>query len=322
MDQIQAMRVFVKIADTQSFRRAAQLLDMSNANVTRSIALLEAHLQTRLINRTTRNVSLTPGGLRYLQGCRCVLEEFDLLDRLVVSDVQEPSGTLNILAAEALSQLSLTPLLDGYRRRHPKVHVRLTLAEFDMDSLTEHYSGLYDVGIITTAAALDEELVQRPLGANQLVMCAAPGYITKHGEPVTLDELANHSFVGRQEGHLEMLNLTDTSGKSQSVSIQTVYTVNSVLMVRLAAIAAMGIAILPSQLIAGDLNAGSLTRILPNYEFDDSDETSIVYPRRQYLPAKTTSFIDYTLEYFTGKKLTKPAINNYIPPYRYDLPED
>jgi DNA-binding transcriptional LysR family regulator len=324
VDQLQAMRLFVNIADTQSFRRAAKQLAVSNALATRSIAMLEARLQTRLLNRTSRRVSLTEAGLRYLQGCRAVLEDLDHVEKSVVESAREPRGTLNILAADALSVLSLTPLLDGYRRRHPKVNVRLTLAERSMDMLKDSYESRYDVGLVTSTMVSDGELVQRLIGTHPLVMCAAPAYLASHGEPVTLDELASHSFVALQEGQHEVKwDITDAAGTSQPVLLRPVYTVNSAVMVRSAALAGMGIAILPSPFVDDELTAGALKRILQSHQIDDPEKNvSIVYPRRQYLPPKTSSFIDYTVQYFNRGKPVASAAGDYFSPYRYDPSED
>jgi len=109
MNQIHAMRVFVRVSETESFRRAAQQLDVSNALVTRAIAMLEAHLRTRLINRTTRNLSLTEAGTRYLEGCRALLEELDHLESMVAHTEGDPSGTLRVVASGSLSLMALTP---------------------------------------------------------------------------------------------------------------------------------------------------------------------------------------------------------------------
>ncbi|MCM3378064.1 LysR family transcriptional regulator, partial [Bacillus licheniformis] len=108
MNQIQTMRVFVCVAEQQSFRRAAHHLGVSNALVTRSIAMLEGHLNTRLIHRTTRNLSLTEAGVRYLDGCRALLEEVDHLESSVAHAVREPAGTLRVVASGLLSPLALT----------------------------------------------------------------------------------------------------------------------------------------------------------------------------------------------------------------------
>ncbi|RQH04167.1 LysR family transcriptional regulator [Paraburkholderia dinghuensis] len=296
MNQIHAMRVFVRVAQTQSFRRAAEQLDVSNALVTRSIAMLEAHLHTRLINRTTRNLSLTDAGLRYLEGCRSVLEELDHLEQTVTHTEHEPSGTLRVVAAGALSLAPLTPLIDGYRRRYPRVNVRLTLAEHPIDLIEDGF----DCGIVAATPARDRDLVERLLGTTTFVPCAAPAWIAEHGEPLRPDQLARHAAVTLPpEERSATWQFVRAGERAQQVTLQSAYEVNNMLMVRLAVLAGMGIAIVPAPLVADDLAAGTLLRLLPDYEIDDPDaRVSIVYPDRQYLPAKTRRFIDYTVEHF------------------------
>jgi DNA-binding transcriptional LysR family regulator len=200
MNQIHAMRVFVRVADTQSFRRAAQQLDVSNALVTRSVAMLEAHLHARLINRTTRNLSLTEAGQRYLEGCRCLLEELDHLDHAVADAGHDPSGTLRVVAVGASSLAPLTPLIDGYRRRYPRVNVRVTLAGQQIDVIDMIESG-FDCAIVAnvtdvaTSPARSGDVVERKLGATTFVPCAAPAWIGEHGEPFAPDQLACHAAV-------------------------------------------------------------------------------------------------------------------------------
>jgi DNA-binding transcriptional LysR family regulator len=305
MNQIHAMRVFVKVAETQSFRRAAQQLAVSNALVTRYIAMLETHLQTRLINRTTRNLSLTEAGTRYLEGCRGLLEELDHLESTLAHTEREPSGTLRVVASGALSLLSLTPLLNGFSRLYPKIRIRLTVEEGHVDLVEDGY----DVGIVTAFMVMGNDLVERPIGTNALVPCASPAYLAEHGEPRTPEQLAQHAFVGLPpDQRSPTWNFTCASGSAGQVTLKPSYTVNSALMVRLAALAGMGIAILPSQLVADDLASGALKRIIPDYTVDDPEvKVSIVYPRRQYLPTRTRAFIDYALEHFTSGKPTAPV---------------
>ncbi|WP_205171405.1 LysR family transcriptional regulator, partial [Burkholderia sp. LMG 13014] len=171
MNQIQTMRVFVCVAEQQSFRRAAHHLGVSNALVTRSIAMLEGHLNTRLIHRTTRNLSLTEAGVRYLDGCRALLEEFDHLESSVAHAVREPAGTLRVVASGLLSPLALTPLVSSFRHRYPELRVQLTVAEGPLDVLD---SG-YDVGIVT-GNRLDGNptLIGHALAPNPFVAVAAP----------------------------------------------------------------------------------------------------------------------------------------------------
>ncbi|SDI08109.1 LysR family transcriptional regulator [Paraburkholderia phenazinium] len=296
MNQIHAMRVFVRVAETESFRRAAQQLAVSNALVTRSIATLEAHLKTRLINRTTRNVALTEAGTRYLEGCRGLLEELDRLENALGDTQAEPGGTLRLVASGALSLLSLTPLLDGFRRHYPKVNVRLTLTDRHVDLIEEGY----DVGIVTGFSAQGHDLIERPLGTHSLVVCATPGYLAEHGTPYAPGQLALHAFIGlptEQRG--ANWHFAGPAQRTEEITLQPVYSVNSAMMVRLGVLAGMGIAILPWQMVADDLASGALTRVMGDHRVDDPDvKVSIVYPNRQFLPAKTRSFVEHTLAYF------------------------
>lgn len=321
MNQIHSMRVFVMVAESQSFRRAAQQLDVSNALVTRSVAMLEAHLHTRLINRTTRNLSLTEAGQRYLEGCRSVLEELDHLENALAHTEREPGGTLRVAAAGTLSLVTLTPLIDGYRRRYPRVNVHLTLAERQIDLVEDGF----DVGIVAAAPARNgrgnrssdnAEIIERALGMATFVPCASPGWIAEHGEPATPAQLVRHAAVTLPpEERSVSWQFAKPGERAQQVTLRPAYAVNNMLMVRHAALAGMGVAVVPASLVADDFAAGTLVRLLPEYEIDDPEaHMSIVYPNRQYLPAKTLRFVDYAVEHFqhacddsVGKMTAAPA---------------
>ncbi|OYD76269.1 UNVERIFIED_ORG: LysR family transcriptional regulator [Burkholderia sp. CF145] len=301
MNQIYAMRVFVRVAETQSFRRAAQQLKVSNALVTRSIATLEAHLHARLINRTTRNLSLTEAGTHYLEGCRGLLEELDHLEGSVAGTEREPGGTLRVVATGALSPQALTQLLDGYRRRFPKVHIRLTLAERLPHLIEDGYDvGLFIAGPAPASASADIDSVELSFATQRLVPCAAPSYLAAREEPRHPDHLALHSCIAtpsEQRGPT-VWHFIESDGDAQPVTLDPSYMVNSPLLVRLAAIAGMGVAVLPEPLVADDFATGALKRIMQGYTVDESQaKVSLVYPRRRHLPAKTRAFVDYTLEH-------------------------
>jgi DNA-binding transcriptional LysR family regulator len=301
MNQIYAMRVFVRVAETQSFRRAAQQLKVSNALVTRSIATLEAHLHARLINRTTRNLSLTEAGTHYLEGCRGLLEELDHLEGSVAGTEREPGGTLRVVATGALSAQALTQLLDGYRRRFPKVRIRLTLAERLPHLIEDGYDvGLFIAGPVAGGASADTDSVELSFATQRLVPCAAPSYLAAREEPRHPDHLALHSCIAtpsEQRGPT-VWHFIESDGDAQPVTLDPSYVVNSPLLVRLAAIAGMGVAVLPEPLVADDFATGALKRIMQDYTVDESQaKVSLVYPRRRHLPAKTRAFVDYTLEH-------------------------
>lgn len=315
MNQIYAMRVFVRVAETQSFRRAAQQLKVSNALVTRSIATLEAHLHARLINRTTRNLSLTEAGTHYLEGCRGLLEELDLLEGSVAGTEREPSGTLRVVATGELSPQALTQLLDGYRRCYPKVRIRLTLAERTPHLLEDGYDvGLFIAGPAPSGQSADVDSVELSFATQRLVPCAAPSYLAMREEPRHPEQLALHSCIAapvEQRGPIAW-HFVDGEGDAQPVAFEPTYAVNSPLLVRLAAIAGMGVALLPETLVADDFSTGALQRIMPDYTVDESQaKVSLVYPRRRHLPTKTRTFIDYTLEHARGAEPEIPG--NVLP---------
>jgi DNA-binding transcriptional LysR family regulator len=297
MNQIQNMRVFVCVADQQSFRRAAHQLGVSNALVTRSIAMLEDHLNTRLIHRTTRNLSLTEAGTRYLEGCRALLEEFDSLEASVAHEVREPVGTLRIVASGMLSPLALTPLVAGFQHRYPQVRVQLTISESPVDMLDTGY----DVGILT-GRRLDGNpaIVAHALAPNTLVPCAAPAYLERHGEPCSPDDLPRHEWVSLAPHlHPSAWRLIGPDDATHVVSARPVCTANHLSLVQAAAIAGSGIAVLPESLAADALASGALVRLLAGYRIDDPDaELSLVYPNRQFVPARTRSFVEHALDHF------------------------
>jgi DNA-binding transcriptional LysR family regulator len=297
MDHIQAMRVFVQVAENHSFRRAAQHLTVSNALATRAIAMLEAQLHVRLLNRTTRTLSLTEAGAQYLDGCRSLLEELDQLEAAISCSDGEPGGTLRVVAAGALSMTSLTGLLDGYRKRYPKVKLHVTISEKRVDLI----EGGFDVGLVTGSMTSGTEFVEHPLVTNPMVAVASPAYLRQHDVPGSPGDLARHGFIGlQQESREAAWGFRHRDGSSQSVKLEPSYSVNNALMVRQAALAGMGPAIVPQDVAAADLKEGTLVRLIPDYSIDDPEVSmSIVYPSRKYLAAKTRLFVEYVLACFS-----------------------
>lgn len=307
MNAIQAMRVFVRVADAESFRGAARGLGVSNALVSRAIALLEAHLGTRLIDRTTRDMSLTDSGARYLEGCRAVLEELDYLESTIASGEVGPSGTLRVVASSALSPLTLTQLVDGFRKLYRGVTIRLTLAEGHVDFVERGY----DVGILMglrDSAALR----MRPAGASVPVAVATPAFLAEHGLPGAPAELQRLPLVGLlDERRNETWHFRHPHGDTEPNFLDPVYSVNSVLLVRLATLSNMGFSILPSSMIWTDLEEGARVRLLPNYSIDEPGMTvSVVHPAHKYLPRKVRVFAKYAQDYLSRELATTTGLCN------------
>ena len=202
MDRLQSMRVFVKVADNGSFARTAAQMDLSAAVVTRHVAELESHLGVRLLNRTTRSLSLTGAGQVYLERCRQIIDEVDEADALISSASRDPKGTLKVVAPVSFGLRNLAPLVKKYQEMHPKVVVDLTLTDRAIDLVEEGY----DCGILLTRMINSESLISRVLAETRVMLCASPAYIAEHGEP---DGAAPATIVGRQLSIDQLISVTE-----------------------------------------------------------------------------------------------------------------
>ena len=301
MNQLQSMRVFVKVADLGSFVRAAGALDLSTAVVTRHVADLEARLGTRLLNRTTRRLSLTESGTTYLERVRHILDDLDGVEQMVVARHHEPVGTLRIVAPVVFGLQSLAPAVQSYTARYPEVVPDVTLADRHADLVEEGF----DVGILAGRPARSASIVTRRLTTCQLTVCATPAYLTQHGTPTRPEDLLDHPCLSRppEQGGEERV----FSGPEGLVRVRpaTAIAANNSEMLRQFALLGMGVAILPSYLIGRDLASGRLVELLGDYRLPEI-EITIVYPSRLHLPAKVRTFVDHLVEHFESD-FTAPA---------------
>ncbi len=308
MNQLQAMRVFVSVAEHGSFGRAAASLDLSNAVVTRYVALLEAHLHTRLINRNTRSISLTEAGNAYAQACRHMLEDLERVETQIAHGVSVPSGTLRVVAHASFSLHDLTPLLKQYLAAFAQVRLTLTLLHRPVDLIEEGF----DVGIVAPRQVSGGTLIRRPLVSVAPVAVASPAYLGGRSAPRHPAELAHHTLLAPSTDiHGNEWQFANADGMREVVRIEPAYAVNNSVMLRQAALAGMGITILPANQVDTDLAQGTLVRVLEGYEIRDADkELSLVYPGRRHIPAKTRTFVDFTVEWFRGQDASRQTITD------------
>ena len=180
MNQLQAMRVLLNIAETRSFGQAAANLGISNAMVTRYLEQLETHLNTRLVNRNTRTLSLTEEGEAYARGCRNVLDEIEEIESVCIRGATEPSGILKIAAGASFSLSSLTPMLQQYLLNYPSVRLSLTLLHQHVDFVREGF----DVGIVLPRQVSGTTLIKRSLLKVRPVAVASPDYLNHNVAPL------------------------------------------------------------------------------------------------------------------------------------------
>jgi DNA-binding transcriptional LysR family regulator len=294
MDHLQSMRVFVKVADLGSFAKAAAHLDVSNAVVTRHVADLEGKLGTRLLNRTTRSLSLTESGQVYLEKVRHIIDELEDVEQMVVERSHEPVGTLRIVVPVVFGLHNLGPVLHDYVKKFPRVVPDVNLVDRDVDLVEEGY----DVGIVIARNVRSASIVSRRLTTGCLVVCATPEFLAEHGTPQHPEALLDFPYLSLSPDYWGDERVFEGPDGEVRVRPNNVLIANNTEMLRQMTLHGMGISILPSYLVGRDMARGRLVRLLPDYRLSPV-EINIAYPSRRHLPAKVRTFIDHLVEYFT-----------------------
>ncbi len=303
MDHLESMRIFVRVADLGSFARAAQAMDVSGAVVTRHVAGLEGRLGARLLNRTTRSLSLTEAGQLYLERARQVLGELEDVEQMVLSRNHQPIGTLRIVAPVEFGMHALGPVLQSYTERYPKVIPDVTLVDRPVDLVEEGF----DVGVMASQQVRAGSIVTRRFMTTYLIACAAPTYLAKHGVPREPAHLKGHAWLGlSSDDNAAAQTFTGAHG-SMRVSPVDAIVANNAEMLRRCALLGMGVALLPAYLVGDDLASGRLVRLLDDYTLPHV-EYSVAYPSRRHLPAKVRTFVDHVVARFGGTPLDLPPV--------------
>jgi DNA-binding transcriptional LysR family regulator len=295
MDRLRAFEVFVTVVNRGSFARAADALDTSPANVTRYVSELEAHLGTRLLNRTSRKLSLTEGGETLYSRCRTILEDVAETEGLLSRTSIEPRGRLRINAPVSFGVLHLAPLWPRFMQRYPDVELDIALIDRVVDIVDEGF----DLAIrISRAGTVDH--AARKLATSRNVLCASPDYLNQWGCPVIPEDLLRHPCIGYTYAATgDEWQLTDSNGRAHPVRVNCRMHTNNGDTARAAALAGHGVIWQPTFLIGDDLRAGRLVRVLPEYRLPDIDVLAL-YPSRRHVSAKVRAAIDFLVNAFSG----------------------
>ncbi|MFZ6647567.1 LysR family transcriptional regulator [Undibacterium sp. TJN25] len=293
MDRLQSMRVFLQVVEQGSFARAAQALDLSNAAVTRYVAELENHLGTRLLNRSTRKLSLTEIGQAYLERVQRILPEIDDADAIATSQSKEPRGLLRLYSHQSFAQFQLANLLYEYSERFPAVTLDVTVSGRGVDLVQDRF----DVGIMMDLQKIEGNMIVRQLGKADVFLCASPEYLRRHGEPKSPKDLAHHACLNFD--YKQLRNSWSIQGPDGDIDvpINSKIICNSGDLLSNCAIAGMGLMLRASYALAEALKSGKLIRLLPKTRFNQI-AVSLVYPNRHLMPATARSFVDFMTEKF------------------------
>ena len=288
MDRLQSMRVFAKVVEQSGFARAGAALNMSNAVVTRYVAELETHLGTRLLNRTTRKVSLTETGHVYLERVQSILRAIEDADALASSASQRASGTLRLYAHQAFGQYQLATLLPAYSKANPDVTLEAFLSERTVDLVEEGF----DVGIFSGLQKFDASLIARKLCSSEIMLCASPAYLERRGTPAVPGDVADHDCLNFDFEQLRNHWSVEGPEGVLNVPIRSKLVSNNGTLLRECTLTGMGISIRASYSLGDDLATGRLVRLLPGHHLGQLS-IAMVYPSRRLLSAKVRSFVDF-----------------------------
>ncbi len=318
MDRFLALTVFAKVVEQGSFARAADRLEMSTSAVSRRVGELEAHLDVRLLNRTTRRLSLTESGQAFYERCVQLLADLEEAEEAVTAAAIVPRGTLKLTCATTFGIRHLSPAIAEFAQRHTQLRFDIELSDRAVDIVDEGIDLAIRIGDIGSQA-----LIGRRVGTMALVACAAPAYLARHGTPATPEDLVRHACLTYEFSPVaNAWRFDDANGVEHSVKIAGPAHSNNGRMLVGLAVAGLGIAREPDFIVAPEIRSGTLVRLLPTYKLPSS-AIHAVYPSRRHLSAKVRAFVDFLAERFAGNAewaLPKLGAAAKRPPRKHKTP--
>ncbi|HQQ70068.1 MAG TPA: LysR family transcriptional regulator [Alicycliphilus sp.] len=294
MDRLLTMRVFRAVVDQGGFAAAARALDMSPATVTRFVANLERDVGARLLQRTTRHVSLTDAGAAYLARVRSILAEVDEARAMAQEYTEGLGGVLRVCAGPVLATHILAPLVAEFRARNPAVLLDIHVRIGGDPPIADH-----DITLLSASAGYDADVIARPFASSVGVLCAAPAYLQRRPAPCTPQELPEHDCLLANNvdihGGVVQLSHPEHADRLTDVALRPVCVVNHADTLMAAALGGAGIAVLSVDLIAEHLRAGRLLRVLAPWTCGRYTLYAAV-PSRKFMPARTRAFLDFLTE--------------------------
>jgi len=297
MDRFASIKAFVAVVDGGSFVRAAERLETSTSTLSRQVAELEQHLGARLLNRTTRKLSLTEDGSAFYERAVDLLADLEEVESMTVLSAAQPRGTLRLTCSYALGVQRLAPAMASFVARYPDVRFDVSVSERIVDLVEEGLDLAIRVGMLGS-----EQLVARKLGTMRMLIGASPAYLKAHGTPQKPADLAKHTVLTyAYSPNPRVWPLTDRQGRRHEVRVNGPLHSNSGDLSIAAAIAGMGVVLEPDYAIQPALDAGLLVRVLPGYDNKPYDIWA-AYPSRRHLSAKVRLFVDHVERQFKGTR--------------------
>jgi DNA-binding transcriptional LysR family regulator len=292
MDPLDGIAAFARVVDSGSFSAAAHRLGISKSAVSAHVQRLEERLGIRLLNRTTRRLSVTEAGAAYYRHCARILAEAETAEQMATALQREPRGTLRISAPDSFGSIHVAPAVPAFLKRYPELSLDIALSPAHVNLVDEGLDLAIRIGVLE-----DSPLVVRKLAPSRLVVCAAPAYLRERGQPREPGDLAKHNCLCTS-----LLPWGDEwrlTGKRSEVRVAVggSFRSNSAEMLRAAALDGIGIALLPAWAVAEPLRAGALRRVLDPWE-PPASTIYAAYPGNRLMSMKVRAFVDHLARCF------------------------
>lgn len=289
-----AMRAFVRVVEAGTFTRAARVLEMPKPTLSKLIQGLEGHLRTKLLNRTTRRVTVTADGAAYYERVVNILADVDELDGSMTLSQAAPKGRLRIDVGTSLALLILIPALPDFYARYPDIQIDLGVSDRPIDLVAENVDCVLRAGAIN-----DQSLIARRIGEFHFVPCAAPSYLARHGEPRHPSDLNGdqHTMVGffhAASGRAHTFDFTQ-GDERHAIRARYAIAVNDSTAYVAAALAGLGVAVAPTFMIAEHFASGALKPVLTGW-MKEIIPLHVVYPPNRHLSTKLRIFVDWVAD--------------------------
>ena len=293
MDRFHAISAFAKVVEAGSFVRASERLGVSVSAVSRLVAELEAHLDSRLLNRTTRRLSLTESGRVFYERCVQLLADLEEAEQSAGAGTIKPRGTLRLSCGTTFGARHLAPAIAEFIVRYPEMRFDVEFSDRATDLVDEGFDAAVRIGAIGS-----QNLVGRKIGETRLACCASPAYLAKHGEPEAPEDLASHACLTYEYSSLKNVwPFRDREGRDRSVKVAGPVHANYGRFLTALAVADAAIVLEPDFQVGPDVRAGRLVAILRKFE-PPPGNIYVVYPSRRNLSAKVRAFTDFMSAWF------------------------
>ena len=292
MDTLRSMALFIKVAETGSFKQAAEEMNYSNSLISKDIGKLEQMVGARLLQRSTRKIQLTEIGQGYLERCRKILDSHQQAQDYVQEMQGQPKGRLKINAPMTLGITDLGAAFGAFTAQHPEVELEVDLSDEPVDLITQGY----DVGFRASSSEIDVNYVGRPIASFSLHMVTTPEYLKANGPINSPDQLSQHNFyiysLAISKNRLPLNGGIVVSGNIKA---------NNTIFLREALLQGNGIGLLPSFVCAKEIQSGHLVELLSDNPLPKLN-FYVLYPSRQYTPPKLVKFVEFMEAWFKNQK--------------------